>query len=80
MTHGFIPLQCLDTVIVSIPKSKNVNLNDILNYQPIAVAIVISKLFKHFLKKFFLFFTTDNQFGYKPNHNIDMYILLSKQF
>ena len=50
-------LKSLDTVIVPIPKSKNVDLNDLSNYRPIAVASVISELFQtiYFVKNFFLF-------------------------
>ena len=58
MTHGFIPLQCLHIVIVAIPKGKNVDLNNLSNYKPIAVETVIFKLFEHFilLKIFFYLF------------------------
>ena len=71
----------MNTAIVLILKSKSVNHNDLSNYQPIAAATVISKIFDYFilLKIFLYLFIADNQHGYKSNHRTDRCIFLIKQ-
>ena len=79
--HKYIPKSCINTVIVSILKNKNGNHQDFGNYRPIAIATVVSKLFKQVIfvnTKNFLH-TTDNQFGFKTKYSTDMCVFLHKQ-
>ena len=71
--HNFVPLGCLDTIIVPIIKNANGNLQDSSNYRPIALTSVISKLLEHFILsriETFLHtsYTTHNQFGFKQGY------------
>ena len=47
LMHGFIPSNCLETVINPILKNRNGNVEDTSQYRPMALATVISKLFEH---------------------------------
>ena len=81
LMHGKIPQECMQTVIVPICKNKNGNITDAVNYRPVSLATIISKLFEHYILSCIspLLATTDNQFGFKTKHGIDMCILLLKQ-
>ena len=65
--HNFVPLGCLDIIIVPIVKNANGNLLDSSNYRPIALTSVISKLLEHFILSRIETFhhITHNQFGFK---------------
>ena len=79
--HGYISKPCINIVILPILKNKNGNHQDCSNYRPIAIATVVSKLFKQVffvnIKNFLD--ATDNQFGFKTKHNTGMCIFLVKQ-
>ena len=62
-------------------KNKNGNISDAWNYRPVSLATIISKLFEHYILSCIspILATTDNQFGFKPKHGIDMCIFLLKQ-
>ena len=79
--HNFVPLGCIDTIIVPIVKNPNRNLQDSSNYRPIALTSVISKLLEHFILSRIETFlhTTHNQFGFKAQHSADMVVFLLKQ-
>ena len=79
--HSFIPSQCLDTVIVPITKSPTSDISNSVNYRPIAIASVVSKLFEHFilLKLKPLLTTSDNQLGFKSLHGTGMCTFLLKE-
>ena len=79
--HNFVPLGCLDTIIVPIVKNANGNWQDSSNYRPIALTSVISKLLEHFILSRIETFlhTTHNQFGFKAQHSTDMCVFLLKQ-
>ena len=79
--HGYIPKPCVNTVIVPIVKNKNGNHQDCGNYRLIAIATVVSKLFKQVILINIKNFsdTTNNQFGFKTKHSTDMCIFLLKQ-
>ena len=72
--HNFVPLGCLDTIIVPIVKNANGNLQDSSNYRPITLTSVIFKLLEHFILSRIETFlhTTHNQFGFKAQHSTDM--------
>ena len=72
--HNFVPLGCLDTMIVPIVKNANNNLQDSSNHRPIALTSVISTLLKHFILSRIESFlhTTHCQFGFKAQQSIDM--------
>ena len=46
LKHGYIPSNCLDTVIIPTLKNINGNINDANNFRPIAIATILSKLFE----------------------------------
>ena len=71
----------MQTVIVPICKNNNGNISDAGNYRPVSLAIIISKLYEHYILSCIspLLATTDNQFGFKPKHGTDMCIFLLKQ-
>ena len=45
--HSFIPLQCLETVVVPIIKSPTGDISNFENF--IAIVSVVSKLFEHII-------------------------------
>ena len=49
LKHGYIPSNCLDTVIIQTLKNINGNINDANNFRPIAIATILSKLFEHII-------------------------------
>ena len=78
--HNFVPLGCLNTIIVPIVKNANGNLQDSRNYRPIALTSVISKLLEHFILSRIETFlhTTHKQFGFKAQHSLDMCAFFAK--
>ena len=81
LMHGFIPSNCLETVINPILKNRNGNVQDTSNYRPIALATVISKLFEHVILAHIapMCMSSDHQFGFKSKHSTDMCVFLLKQ-
>ena len=77
--HGFIPHACIDTVSVPRVKNKNINVQDISNYRPIALATVISKLFERFILYHISAFmqTSSKQFGFKPKHSTNLSVFFA---
>ena len=49
LMHGFIPPNCLTTMLVPVSKSSVKDVRDPNNYRPIALASVISKLFERII-------------------------------
>ena len=45
-THGYMPADMMESTIVPIIRNKCGNLADSNNYRPIAIATILSKLFK----------------------------------
>ena len=63
----------IKSIIVSLVKSKFVDLADKNNYRPIALSSITSKVFRHVilcLEEYL--WTNDNQFGFKPSHSTDL--------
>ena len=81
LIHGFIPSNCLETVINPIFKNRNGNVQDGFNYRPIALATVISKLFEHVIHSHIspTCMSSDHQFGFKTKHSTNMCVFLLKQ-
>ena len=79
--HNFIPASCIPSVITPIVKNKQDDAGVSLNYRPITVTSIISKLLEHFIlyKIRSYLVTVDNQFGFKERHSTDMCIFLLKQ-
>ena len=76
-----MPSSIIETIIVPIVKNKCENLSDSNNYGPIALATIMSKLFKSaILLKFEMFLDTcHNQFSFKKGHGTDMCIYVLKE-
>ena len=81
LIHGHIPRTCLDTVLTPIIKSRNGDVASKNNYRPVAIATVLSKLYKRFIlsKMEHHLITSCNQFGFKSGHSTDMCVFLLKQ-
>ena len=73
LSHGFLPPV---TTIVPIVKNKCGNITGSNNYRPIALAIIVSKLFESvLLLKCEQYVTTSaNQFGFKTGRSTDLCI------
>ena len=71
IVHGFLPSDLTDPVLVPIFKDKTDDISDKGNYRPIALASVISKVFKMGLlvriEKYLN--SSDYQFGFKSKHS-----------
>ena len=80
-THGFIPDDLMQTVIVPIIKVKRGVMTDKDNYRPIAVTTVASKILELIILKLAgdLLETGDNQFGFKAKHSTDQCLFAFKQ-
>jgi len=81
IVQSFVPNSCLNTTVVPISKNKNGNMTDTSNYRPMGVAIVVSKLFEHFMLSSISPFlgNTDSQFSFKAGHGTDQRTFLLKQ-
>ena len=81
LSHNFIPVSCIPSVITPIVKNKQDDPGVSSNYRPITVASVISKLLEHFIlyKIRSYLVTVDNQFGFKERHSTDMCVFSLKQ-
>ena len=83
LAHGYLPPAMIETTIVRpIVKNKSGNLSDSSNYRPIALATIVSKMFKSVLlfKCAECLSTSDNQFGFKSSHSTDLCIYTLKEF
>ena len=77
---GFIPSNCLETVINPILKNRNGNRQDTSKW-PIALATVISKLFELviFARIAPMCISSDLQFSFKTKHITNICVFLLKQ-
>ena len=82
LAHGYKPPAMIKTIILSIVKNKSGNLLDSSNYRHIALATIISKMFKPvlLLKCAEYLSTSGNQFGFKSCHSTDLCIYTLKEF
>lgn len=80
LMHGKNLQQCIKTNPVHICKNYNGNINDVGNYRPVCIATIISKVFEHYILSCMSPFiaTTDNQFGFKPEHSTGLCVSLLK--
>ena len=81
MVHGFLPSTMTDTILVPIIKDKTSNASSKVNYRPIALTSVLSKVFETALlsKLESVFETSDYQFGFKSHHSTDLCIYTLKE-
>ena len=81
LTHGHLPVDCIETTLVPIIKDKAGDISDKSNYRPIALATVCSKILEKCLltKIEEYLYTCENQFGFKKNHGTDSCIFSLKQ-
>jgi exonuclease III len=79
--HGFLPSNCMKTVLVPIIKNKAGDHSDIGNYRPIALVTVVSKVLEYIILKRLQTNVdiTDHQFGFKKAHGTDMCVYSFKQ-
>ena len=64
--HGYIPDECLETVIVPIIKDNSGNVSDQSNYRPISLTTIFSKVIEIVLLLRYdnILTSVDNQFGF----------------
>ena len=82
ISHGFPPESMLSVVLVPVIKDKSGKISSKVNYRPIALASVISKLVVEviMLDKIEMYMNTNaNQFGFKRKHGIDQCIYVLKE-
>ena len=79
--HQFLPEALLLVHLIPLIKNKMKNAADPGNYRPIAITTISSKIFESVILNFLSPFlhTTDNQFGFKPNHSTDTCIYILKE-
>ena len=84
LSHGYLLPAMIKTTIVPIVKntSKCGNISESNNYRPIALATIISKLFKSvlLLKCEDYLSTCSSQFGFKKSHSTDLCIYALKEY
>ena len=82
LAHGYLPPAMIETTIVPIVKNKSGNISDSINYRPIALATIMSKMFESVLlfKCAENLSTSDKQFGSKSSHSTDLCIYTLKEF
>lgn len=80
LVHDILPDSIVSAVLVPIIKDKAGKINSCENYWLIALDSILSKIlertFLNRLEQFVL--TSDNQFGFKPRHGINMCIFALK--
>ena len=81
LTHGIMPVEMMKTCILPILKSKSKSVNDKLNYRPIALSNIMSKVFENILFNHLedYLYTTSNQFGFKKNVGTEMCVFALKE-
>ena len=81
LSHGHLPIDLLDTVIVPLIKDKKGDICDKDNYRPIALTCIMSKIFELvLLSKLDDYFTTSpSQFGFKKGLATDTCVFSLKQ-
>ena len=79
--HGFLPSSMMSVVFIPIIKNKCESINSKDNYRPIALASIVSKLFEIIIlnRIEYCLTTTDNQFGFKKDHETDQCIYVLKE-
>ena len=79
--HCHLPASLMETVIVPIVKDKKGDLSAADNYRPIAITSILSKVLELLVLKRHedLFYTTCNQFGFKPKLGTEQCIFTLKQ-
>jgi hypothetical protein len=77
-SHGSIPMRLLDTFIIPVLKNKCGDITDQNNYRPIAITNVLSKVLELLILERCesYLYTTDNQFGFKRKHSVDMCVYI----
>ena len=80
LMHGYLPASFMFSYISPIIKNKTGDSSAINNYRPVAIVTACSKLleavFLDIVEPFLI--TSDNQFGFKPNHSTDLCIFTLK--
>ena len=81
IVHGFLPNSLLSVVLVPIIKDKCGKTKNKENYRPIALASIMSKIFKNILldRMLVILSTMSNQFGLKK-HGTDVYLCLKGSY
>ena len=76
LVYGTLPESMIDVVLVPIIKNKRASICSKANYRPIALAIIVSKIFEKLLydRISYALTTCSNQFGFKTKHSTDMCI------
>ena len=81
LTHNYLPLHFMDTLIIPILKNNKGDITSCDNYRPISITNILSKIFESVLLHQYedLLCSQDHQFGFKKNHSADQCIFLLKE-
>ena len=81
LVHGFLPDEMMAVTLVPILKSKSGRIISKDNYNPIALASIVSKVLgKIILNRVYIFLDTcSNQFGFKKKHSTDQCVFVLKE-
>ena len=81
LSHGFLPLKLMDTMIISLLKDKKGSSTDINNYRPIAITCVLSKVLELLIleKCSEYLITSCHQFGFSNRCSTDNCIFALKE-
>ena len=80
LSHGFLPVAFMRTLIIPILKNKNGDTSAKRNYRLIVIVTAMSKIFELCLSRIMdvYLFTSDNQFGFKQKLSTDLCIYTVK--
>lgn len=81
LVHGHVPEVMSISTVIPIPKGKNVNITESVNYRGIALSSIFSKLFDMVILHRYcdLLCSCNLQFGFKRNRSTDMCTMLLKE-
>ena len=80
LNHGVVPDDLARSIVVSIPKGKNVNLTDSSNYRGIAPSSIFGKIFDLVVLSRYgnRLCSSDLQFGFKAKRSTNMCTMVLK--
>ncbi|XP_052758207.1 uncharacterized protein LOC128202323 [Galleria mellonella] len=80
LSHAYLPIKLIKTVVVPILKNKTGDISDCNNYRPISLATVVSKVLDSLLDSYLNkhLHLHDAQFGFRPGLSTELAVLSLK--